>query len=119
MRPARFFLIFRAMRCTLATLASTFASNTPRRRSSGFGDRGPACPIAALEIARQNLDLFAALWSMCTALRRDRLPHRRVVIRFEFSGRPRRERRGPIQRYSPALASSPASFSRSLALTSG
>ena len=29
---------------------------------------------------------------MCNALRRDRLPDRRVVIRFDFLGRPRRER---------------------------
>jgi hypothetical protein len=29
---------------------------------------------------------------MCNALRRDRLPTRRVVIRFDFTGRPRRER---------------------------
>jgi hypothetical protein len=29
---------------------------------------------------------------MCNALRRDRLPHRRVVIRFDFTGRPRPER---------------------------
>jgi hypothetical protein len=29
---------------------------------------------------------------MCNALRRDRLPNRRVVIRFDFTGRPRRER---------------------------
>jgi hypothetical protein len=29
---------------------------------------------------------------MCKALRRDRLPERRVVIRFEFTGRPRAER---------------------------
>src|SRR5687768_18466944 len=29
---------------------------------------------------------------MCKALRRDRLPDRRVVIRFDFTGRPRRER---------------------------
>jgi hypothetical protein len=33
-----------------------------------------------------------ALWSMCNALRRDRLPDRRVVIRFEFTGRARSER---------------------------
>jgi DNA-binding HxlR family transcriptional regulator len=45
-----------------------------------------------LEIAPQNLDPFVALWSMCNALRRDRLPNRRVVIRFDFTGRPRRER---------------------------
>jgi hypothetical protein len=29
---------------------------------------------------------------MCNALRRDQLPRRRVVIRFDFTGRPRRER---------------------------
>src|SRR3546814_6307223 len=44
------------------------------------------------EIAPENLDPFVALWSMCIALRRDRLPDRRVVIRFDFTGRPRRER---------------------------
>jgi hypothetical protein len=44
-----------------------------------------------LEIAPENLDPFVALWSMCNALRRDRLPDRRVVIRFDFTGRPRRE----------------------------
>ena len=45
-----------------------------------------------LEIAPQNLDPFVALWSMCNALRRDQLPERRVVIRFDFTGRARRER---------------------------
>jgi DNA-binding HxlR family transcriptional regulator len=45
-----------------------------------------------LEIAPENLDPFVALWSMCNALRRDRLPDRRVVIRFDFTGRRRRER---------------------------
>ena len=44
-----------------------------------------------LEIAPENLDPFVALWSMCIALRRDQLPDRRVVIRFDFTGRPRRE----------------------------
>ena len=50
----------------------------------------------------ENLDPFVALWSMCNALRRDRLLDRRVVIRFDFlvhrsvareggTGRPRRE----------------------------
>jgi DNA-binding HxlR family transcriptional regulator len=39
-----------------------------------------------LEIAPENLDPFVALWSMCTALRRDRLPDKRVVIRFDFTG---------------------------------
>ncbi len=45
-----------------------------------------------LEIAPEHLDPFVALWSMCNALRRDRLPDRRVVIRFDFTGRARRER---------------------------
>ena len=40
-----------------------------------------------LEIAPENLDPFVALWSMCHALRRDRLPDRRVVIRFDFLAR--------------------------------
>ena len=39
-----------------------------------------------LEIAPENLDPFVALWSMCNALRRDRLPDQRVVIRFDFTG---------------------------------
>ena len=45
-----------------------------------------------LEIVPENLDPFVALWSMCHALRRERLPDRRVVIRFDFTGRPRGER---------------------------
>jgi len=45
-----------------------------------------------LEIAPENLDPFVVLWSMCNALRRDPLPDRRIVIRFDFTGRPRRER---------------------------
>jgi DNA-binding HxlR family transcriptional regulator len=45
-----------------------------------------------LEIAPENLDPFVALWSMCNALRRDRLPDRRIVIRFDFTGRSRPER---------------------------
>jgi DNA-binding HxlR family transcriptional regulator len=45
-----------------------------------------------LEIAPENLDPFVALWSMCNALRKDRLPNRRVVICFDFTGRTRRER---------------------------
>jgi DNA-binding HxlR family transcriptional regulator len=39
-----------------------------------------------LEIAPENLDPFVALWSMCNALRRDRLPDQRVVVRFDFTG---------------------------------
>ena len=45
-----------------------------------------------LEIAPENLDPFVALWSMCKALRRDRLPDRRVVIQFDFTGRRSAER---------------------------
>ena len=45
-----------------------------------------------LQIAPEHLDPFVALWSMCNALRRDRLPERRVVIRFDFTGGPRPER---------------------------
>jgi DNA-binding HxlR family transcriptional regulator len=45
-----------------------------------------------LEIAPEHLDPFVALWSMGNALRRDRLPDRRVVIQFDFTGRPRPER---------------------------
>src|SRR5688572_13157220 len=37
-------------------------------------------------------DLFTVSQSLCNALRRDRLPDRRVVIRFDFTGRPRPER---------------------------
>lgn len=42
-------------------------------------------------MAPQHLDPFVALWSMCNALRRDRLPDRRVVIRFDFTGGTRPE----------------------------
>ena len=45
-----------------------------------------------LEIAPENLDPFVALWSMCHALHRERLPDRRMVIRFEFTGGARHER---------------------------
>jgi DNA-binding HxlR family transcriptional regulator len=45
-----------------------------------------------LEIAPENLDPFVALWSMCNALHRDRLPGRRVVVRFDFTGRRSPER---------------------------
>jgi DNA-binding HxlR family transcriptional regulator len=45
-----------------------------------------------LEIAPEHLDPFVALWSMCNALRRDQLPERRIVIRFDFTGRQPRER---------------------------
>jgi DNA-binding HxlR family transcriptional regulator len=45
-----------------------------------------------LEIAPEHLDPFVALWSMCNALRRDRLPKQRIVIRFDFTGGRRNER---------------------------
>jgi DNA-binding HxlR family transcriptional regulator len=45
-----------------------------------------------LEIGPQHLDPFVALWSMCRTLRRERLPDRRIVIRFDFTGKGRRER---------------------------
>jgi DNA-binding HxlR family transcriptional regulator len=44
-----------------------------------------------LDIAPEHLDPFVALWSMCHALHRDKLPDRRIVIRFDFTGRSRRE----------------------------
>jgi hypothetical protein len=39
-----------------------------------------------LEIAPENLDPYVARWSMCNALRRDRLPDQRVVIQLDFTG---------------------------------
>jgi DNA-binding HxlR family transcriptional regulator len=45
-----------------------------------------------LEIAPEHLDPFVALWSMCHALRRDRLPDHRIVVRFDFTGRRQHER---------------------------
>jgi DNA-binding HxlR family transcriptional regulator len=51
-----------------------------------------------LEIAPENLDPFVAMWSMCNALRRDRLPDRRVVIRFDFLSRQHASREGGIVR---------------------
>jgi DNA-binding MarR family transcriptional regulator len=45
-----------------------------------------------LEVAPEHLDPFVALWSMCNALRTERLPERRVVVRFEFTGWQRPER---------------------------
>jgi DNA-binding HxlR family transcriptional regulator len=47
---------------------------------------------AWLEIAPEHLDPFVALWSMCHRLRQDRLPGRRVVIRFDFTSRRPAER---------------------------
>lgn len=47
---------------------------------------------AWLEMAPEHLDPFVALWSMCNRLRQDRLPDRRVVVRFDFTGRRGSER---------------------------
>jgi DNA-binding HxlR family transcriptional regulator len=46
-----------------------------------------------LEIAPEHLDPFVALWSMCNNLAVDRLPDRRVVVRFEFRGQPKKNSR--------------------------
>jgi DNA-binding HxlR family transcriptional regulator len=54
---------------------------------AALGERGAAW----LELAPEHLDPFVALWSMCHALRRERLPERRVVIRFDFTSRRRPE----------------------------
>jgi DNA-binding HxlR family transcriptional regulator len=45
-----------------------------------------------LEVAPEHLDPFVTLWSMCNALRSERLPERRVVVRFDFTGWQRPER---------------------------
>lgn len=39
-----------------------------------------------LEVAPEHLDPYVALWSMCNSLDTERLPDRRVVVRFEFLG---------------------------------
>lgn len=46
-----------------------------------------------LEVAPEHLDPYVALWSMCNSLAVDRLPDRRLVIRFEFSGQPKSKAR--------------------------
>lgn len=43
-----------------------------------------------LEVAPEHLDPYVALWSMCKSLDAERLPDRRVVVRFEFQGLPKR-----------------------------
>ncbi|GAA1802489.1 helix-turn-helix domain-containing protein [Agromyces neolithicus] len=45
-----------------------------------------------LDLAPEHLDPFVALWSMCNAFRKDRLPQRRVVISFDFIDRQPHER---------------------------
>ena len=66
----------------------TAAGREPFKVCGSLGEWGARW----LEFAPEHLDPFVALWSMCNALRRDRLPDRRVVIRFDFTGRPRNER---------------------------
>jgi DNA-binding HxlR family transcriptional regulator len=41
-----------------------------------------------LELAPEHLDPYVALWSMCKHLATERLPERRVVVRFDFTGAP-------------------------------
>ena len=58
-------------------------------RCSGTADVAAAVRFARdrdLEIAPENLDPYVALWSMCNALRPDRLPDQRVVVRLDFTG---------------------------------
>lgn len=45
-----------------------------------------------LEVAPHHLDPGLALWSMCKSLRPDRIPKDPLVVRFEFTDRPRRQR---------------------------
>ncbi len=46
-----------------------------------------------LEAAPEHLDPYVVLWSMCNTLAHDRVPPGRVVIRFEFPDRPRKNSR--------------------------
>jgi DNA-binding HxlR family transcriptional regulator len=46
-----------------------------------------------LEVAPEHLDPYVALWSMCHSLAADRLPDRRVVVRFEFTGQAKKHSR--------------------------
>lgn len=46
-----------------------------------------------LDVAPAHLDPYVALWSMSTNLVVERLPHRRVVVRFEFPDRPNKSAR--------------------------
>lgn len=66
----------------------TLAGHDLFRVCQALGEWGAAW----LEIAPEHLDPFVALWSMCKALRRDRLPNRRVVVGFDFT-RPQRHER--------------------------
>lgn len=46
-----------------------------------------------LEVAPEHLDPYVALWSMCNSLATDRLPDRRIVVRFDFLGQPKKTAR--------------------------
>lgn len=46
-----------------------------------------------LEVAPEHLDPYVALWSMCNSLAVDHLPDRRLVVRFEFPGQPKKASR--------------------------
>jgi DNA-binding HxlR family transcriptional regulator len=46
-----------------------------------------------LDVAPEHLDPYVALWSMCKDLIVERLPNRRVVIRFDFPGQPKKASR--------------------------
>jgi DNA-binding HxlR family transcriptional regulator len=45
-----------------------------------------------LELTADQFDPAVVLWSMCNRLNRDTLPHRRVLVRFDFPDRPRQNR---------------------------
>jgi DNA-binding HxlR family transcriptional regulator len=46
-----------------------------------------------LDVAPEHLDPYIALWSMCNNLVTDRLPGRRMVVRFEFPRQPKKASR--------------------------
>lgn len=46
-----------------------------------------------LEVAPEHLDPYVALWSMCNCLDLERLPDRRIVVRFEFANKTKRHAR--------------------------
>jgi DNA-binding HxlR family transcriptional regulator len=46
-----------------------------------------------LDVAPEHLDPYVALWSMCNNLATDRLPDRRVVVRFDFPRQPKKASR--------------------------
>ena len=46
-----------------------------------------------LEVAPEHLDPYVALRSICNSLAADRIPDRRLVIRFEFTGQTKKKSR--------------------------